>query len=80
MDRTILARLRKLEGSAGLNGSIEKMTDEQLFATYLNLIEKAGGAEAYAAALRVEGDERLADEVLRYAKCKTAAEFMAAGI
>jgi hypothetical protein len=77
MNKATLARLRKLEVSAQLEGSVDNLTDEQLFSRYRDLIEKAGGAEAYAAALRAEGEDSLADDVLRYASCRTAAEFMA---
>ena len=61
----------------GLDGSVESMTDEELFSTFMSLIERAGGAEAFAKALREEGEERLADGVLRCATCTTAAEFIA---
>jgi hypothetical protein len=52
------------------------MTDEELFSTFMNLIERVGGAEAVADALRQDGEERLADSVLLCAGCVTAAEFM----
>jgi hypothetical protein len=53
------------------------MTDEELFSTFLGLIERAGGPEAFADALREEGEEHLAENVLQCAACTTAAEFMA---
>jgi hypothetical protein len=53
------------------------MTDEELFSTFLNVIQRAGGAEAFADVLKDEGEERLAENVLRCAACTTAAEFMA---
>jgi hypothetical protein len=77
MSRSILSRLHKLETRAGLGGSVKNMTDEELFSTFMNLIERAGGADALAESLREEGEERLADSVLLCATCTTAAEFMA---
>jgi hypothetical protein len=62
---------------AELDGLVETMTDEELFATFLNLISRAGGAEAFAQVLREKGEERLADRVLQCGTCKTAAEFIA---
>jgi hypothetical protein len=53
------------------------MTNEELFSTFMDLIERAGGAEAFAASLREEGEEHLAESVLRCAACTTAAEFIA---
>ncbi|WP_230534399.1 hypothetical protein [Microvirga roseola] len=53
------------------------MTDEELFATFLNLVKRAGGVEALAEALKNEGEEHLAESVRQYATCTTAAEFMA---
>jgi len=66
-----------MEVRAGLDGSVEDMTDEELFSTFLGLIERAGGAEAFANALKEEGEEQLAESVLQHAACATAAEFMA---
>jgi hypothetical protein len=60
-----------------LDGSIENLTDEQLFSACRGLIEEVGGAEVFTAALRAEGEERLADSVLQYAACQTATELMA---
>jgi hypothetical protein len=77
MNRSILSRLLKLEARAGLEGSVENMTDEELFSMFLNLIQRAGGAEAFAEALKEEGEEHLAESVLQCAACTTAAEFMA---
>lgn len=77
MINALLAWFRRLEASAALDGSIESMSDKQLFTAYKDLIERAGGAEAYAAALRAEGTDRPADDVLRCAACQTAAEFLA---
>jgi hypothetical protein len=45
---------------AGLGGSVENMTDEELFSTCLNVIQRAGGVEAFTEALKDEGEERLA--------------------
>ena len=53
------------------------MTDEELFSTFLELIERTGGAEALAETLRKEGEDRLAESVLVCATCTTAAEFIA---
>ena len=53
------------------------MTDEELFSTFLGLIERAGGAEAFANALKEEGEEHLAESVLQHAACATGPEFMA---
>ncbi len=77
MSRSILARLHKLEVRAGLGGSVEDMTDEELFSMFLNLIKRTGGAEAFANALKKEGEEHLAESVLQHAACATAAEFIA---
>jgi hypothetical protein len=77
MNRTILSRLHRLEARAGLDGSVMNMTDEELFSTFLGLIERAGGPEAFANALRDKGEEHLAENVLQCAACTTAAEFMA---
>jgi hypothetical protein len=72
-----LSRLHRLEARAGLDGLVEHMTDEELFSAFMNLIERVGGADAFAGTLREEGEERLADSVLLCATCTTAAEFMA---
>jgi hypothetical protein len=77
MNRTILSRLHRLDVRAGLDGLVEHMTDEELFSAFMNLIERVGGADAFAETLREEGEERLADSVLLCATCTTAAEFMA---
>ena len=77
MNRSILSHLRKLEARAGLDCSVENMTDEELFPTLLNIIQRAGGAEDFAEVLKDEGEERLAESVLQCATCTTAAEFMA---
>ena len=77
MNRSLLSRLHKLEVGAGLDGSVKNMTDEELFSTFLGLVERAGGPEAFADALREEGEEHLAENVLQCAACTTAAEFMA---
>jgi hypothetical protein len=77
MNRSILSRLHRLEERAGLDGSVGNMTDEELFSTFLDLIERTGGAEAFADTLREKGEERLADSVLLCSTCTTAAEFMA---
>ena len=62
---------------AELDRSVESMTDEELFSTFLNVVQRAGGAEALAEVLKDEGEERLAESVLQCAACTTAAEFMA---
>ena len=72
-----MSRLHKLEARAGLDGSVVTMTDEELFSMFLDLVERAGGAEAFAGTLRKEGEERLAESVLQCAACTTVAEFMA---
>jgi hypothetical protein len=77
MSRATLTRLRKLGVEARLDGSIENLTDEQLFSVCRDLIEGVGGLEVFTVALRAEGEERLADSVLQYAACQTATEFMA---
>jgi hypothetical protein len=77
MSRVTLFRLRKLEVKARLDCSVENLTDEQLFYAYRDLTERAGGAETLAAALRAEGEERLAGSVLALSACQTASDFMA---
>jgi hypothetical protein len=79
MNRTILSRLHRLEAGAGLDDSVKTMTDEELFSMFLDLVERAGGAEAFAGTLRKEGEELLAESVLQCAACTTVAEFMAVG-
>ncbi len=76
-DQVNLARLHTLKARAGLSNSEVIMTDEELFATFLNLVKRAGGVEALAEALKNEGEEHLAESVRQYATCTTAAEFMA---
>ncbi len=76
MNRSMFAPLHKPEARAGLSGSGEDMTDEELFSTFLDLLEQAGGAEALAEILRGQGEERLAESVLLCATCTTAAEFI----
>jgi hypothetical protein len=49
----------------------------RLFSTFLDLIERTGGAQALAQTLREQGEERLAESVLLCATCTTAAEFIA---
>jgi hypothetical protein len=77
MNGSIFAPLHKPEARAGLSGSVEDMTDEELFSTFLDLLERAGGAEALATTLRELGEERLAESVLVCATCTTASEFIA---
>jgi hypothetical protein len=77
MNRSMLARRHKLEARAGLHGSVENMTDAELFSTFLDLLERVGGAEALAETLRGRGEERLAESVLVRATCTTNAEFIA---
>lgn len=77
MNRSILARLHRLEARTGLGHSVRAMTDEELFSMFLNLIERAGGAEAFAETLKEDGEEQLAETVLQHAACSTVAEFMA---
>jgi hypothetical protein len=77
MNRSILARLHKLEVRAGLRGSVEDMTDEELFSTFFDLLERAGGAEALVTTLRELGEEPLAESVLVCATCTTASKFIA---
>jgi hypothetical protein len=76
MNRSIVSRLHKPEARAGLDCSVENMTDGELFSTFLNIIQRAGGAEAFAEVPKDEGEERLAESVLQCAACTTAAEFM----
>jgi hypothetical protein len=77
MNRSILARLHKLETGTGLDDSVQNMTDAELFSTFLGLLERAGGAETFAASLREAGEKCLAESVLQCATCTTSAEFMA---
>jgi hypothetical protein len=53
------------------------MTDAELFLTFLGVLERAGGAETFAASLREAGEKCLAESVLQCAACTTSAEFMA---
>ena len=39
--RAMLVRLRKLEVKARLDGSVENLTDEQLFSAFPDLVERA---------------------------------------
>jgi len=62
---------------AGLDSSVENMTGEESFSTFLNVAQRAGGVEAFTEALKDEGKERLAKSVRQCAACTTAAEVMA---
>ena len=77
MSRATLTRLRRLEVKARLDGSLQNMTDAQLFGAYRDLIERGGGDDAFSASLEADGEERLAQSVLALAACRTASEFMA---
>ncbi len=77
MSRATLTRLRKLEVKARLDGSIQNLTDEQLFSAFWDLIERAGGDDAFSALLEADGEERLPRSVLTLSACPTAAAFMA---
>ncbi|PVE21133.1 hypothetical protein DC522_28335 [Microvirga sp. KLBC 81] len=76
MSRATLTRLRKLEVKARLDGSIENLTDGQLFSAYRDLIERGGGDDVFSASLQAEGEEQLARSVLDFAACRAAAEFI----
>jgi hypothetical protein len=76
MTRTTLTRLRRLEVKARLDGSLQNMTDAQLFGAYRDLIERGGGDDAFSAFLDAEGEERLSRSVITLAACQTASEFM----
>jgi hypothetical protein len=60
-----------------LDGSLQNLTDAQLFGAYRDLIERGGGADVFAAFLAAEDEERLAHSILALAACRTASEFMA---
>jgi hypothetical protein len=77
MSRTILGRLRRLEVKARLDGSLQKLTDAQLFEAYRDLIERGGGDDAFSAFIEAEGEERLTHSLIALAACRTASEFMA---
>jgi hypothetical protein len=47
-----------------------------LFEAYQNLVASAGGPDAFAASLREEGEDALAEAVLVHANCRTAAEWL----
>jgi hypothetical protein len=80
MSRATLARLRKPEVKACLDGSIQNLTDEELFSAFRGLVAKGGGADAFSIALRADGDERLARDVLTLSACRTASEFIGVGL
>jgi hypothetical protein len=48
-----------LEVKARLDGSIENLTDEQLFSAFHGLVAPGAGAEAFAASLHADGAEGL---------------------
>jgi hypothetical protein len=77
MSRATLTRLRRLEVKARLDGSIENLTDEQLFSAFRDLIERGGGSDVFAASLDAEGEERLARSVVALSACQTPEAFMA---
>ena len=63
--------------SARMNGSIQNLTDEQLFSAFRDLLARGGGANAFAMALHTDGDARLARNVLAFSACQTASESIA---
>jgi hypothetical protein len=75
MGRTTLGRLRRLEVKARLDGSLQNLTDAQLFEAYRDVIERGGGDDAFSAFL--EAEERLTHGLIALAACRTASEFMA---
>jgi hypothetical protein len=77
MSRTTLTRLRRLEVKARLDGSLQSMTDAQLFGAYRDLIACGGGDDAFSALLEAEGEERLARSVIALASCQSPEAFMA---
>lgn len=79
MSRATLTRLRKLEVKARLDGSIENLTDEQLFSAYRDLIKRGGGDDVFSASLEVDGECGLARAVRALAGCSSVSEFMAFG-
>jgi hypothetical protein len=62
--------------SARMNGSIQNLTDVQLFRAYRDLIARGGGEDAFTAFLEAEGEEPLARSVVALSVCQTASEFM----
>jgi hypothetical protein len=77
MSRATLTRLRRLEVKARLDGSIQNLTDAQLFGAYRDLIERGGGDDVFSALLGAEGEERLARSVIALSACQTPEAFMA---
>jgi hypothetical protein len=69
LSKATLTRPRKLEVEARLDGSVENLTDEQLFATFRDLVERGGGSDVFAASLEAEGEERLARSVVALSAC-----------
>jgi hypothetical protein len=51
LSKATLTHPRKLEVEARLDGSVENLTDEQLFATFRDLVERGGGSDVFAASL-----------------------------
>jgi hypothetical protein len=47
-----------------MDGSIQNLTDVQLFGAYWDLIERGGGDDTFSAFLEAEGEERLTYSVL----------------
>jgi hypothetical protein len=69
LSKATLTRPRKLEVEARLDGSVENLTDEQLFATFWDLVERRGGSDVFTAFLEAEGEERLARSVVALSAC-----------
>lgn len=63
--------------TARMDGSIQNLTDVQLFGAYRNLIERGGGDDVFSASLDADGEEVLARAVRALVACRTASEFMA---
>ena len=63
--------------SARMNGSIQNLTDAQLFRAYRDLIERGGGEDAFSAVLEAEGEERLARSVIGLAARQAPEALMA---
>jgi hypothetical protein len=57
-----------------LDGSIQQLTDAQLFGAYWNLTERGGGDDPFSASLNAEGEERLARSIHALSACQTASE------
>lgn len=59
-----------------LDGSIQHLTDAQLFGAYRDLIERGGGDGPFPASLNAEGEERLARSIHALLARQTASELM----